>query len=139
LLGFILLAAGVNEFVTLGFVPGWKWLRVILGVLFLIGGILCFANPFQTFGILSLFIGWYLLIKGTFEIIFSIAARHEIELWGLLLAAGILEAVIGVWALGYPGRSAWLLVLWVGIGAAIRGVTEIVTAFQLRGAQRGEI
>ena len=31
----------------------------------------------------------------------------------LALAAGVMELVIGVWALGYPGRSAWLLVLWV--------------------------
>ena len=55
-----------------------------------------------------------------------------LHLWGLLLASGIIELVIGVWAIGYPGRSAWLLILWVGIGAVIRGVTEIVLAFKLR-------
>ena len=51
------------------------------------------------------------------------------------LAAGIVELAIGVWALGYPGRSAWLLVLWVGIGALMRGITEIVLAFKLRSAR----
>ena len=40
-----------------------------------------------------------------------------------------------MWALGYPGRSAWLLVLWVGITALMRGVTEIVLAFKLRGVR----
>jgi uncharacterized membrane protein HdeD (DUF308 family) len=136
LVAFVLLAAGVNEFVTIGFVEGWKWLHAVLGVLFVVGGILALTAPFQTFGILALLIGWYLVFKGTFSVVFSILAREEIELWGLMLAAGIVELVIGVWALGYPGRSAWLLILWVGIGALLRGVTEIVFAFQLRGARR---
>jgi uncharacterized membrane protein HdeD (DUF308 family) len=51
----------------------------------------------------------------------------------VLLAAGILEMIIGVWAIGYPGRSAWLLIIWVGIGALFRGVTEIITAFHIKG------
>ena len=48
--------------------------------------------------------------------------------------AGILELLIGVWVVGYPGRSAWLLILWVGLGALIHGVTQIVFAFQVHGA-----
>jgi uncharacterized membrane protein HdeD (DUF308 family) len=30
-----------------------------------------------------------------------------------------------------------LLVLWIGITALMRGITEIVTAFKLRGARAG--
>lgn len=135
LVGFVLIAAGVNEFFTIGMVEGWKWVHGVLGALFLLTGIAALLEPFQTFGILALLIGWYLLVKGTFGIIFSIAARDELPLWGLLLASGIIEVVIGLWAIGYPGRSAWLLVLWVGIGAMMRGITEIVLAFRLRGAK----
>ena len=91
-------------------------------------------EPFQTFGVLALLIGWYLLFKGVADVIFSIVERDVLHLWGLLLASGIIEIAIGMWAIGYPGRSAWLLILWVGIGALIRGVTEIVLAFKLRGA-----
>ena len=40
--------------------------------------------------------------------------------------------MLGFWASGYPGRSAALLILWVGIGALIRGVTQLVLAFQVR-------
>jgi uncharacterized membrane protein HdeD (DUF308 family) len=49
-----------------------------------------------------------------------------------LLASGIIQMAIGVWAIGYPGRSAWLLILWIGIGALMRGITGIVLAFKLR-------
>ena len=131
--GFVLIAAGVNELVTIGFVSQWKWLHGVLGALFVVSGILALMAPMQTFGILALLIGWYLLFKGLAGIIFSIVERDELPLWGLLLASGIIEMVIGIWAIGYPGRSAWLLVLWVGIGALIRGITEIVLAFKLHG------
>ena len=33
--------------------------------------------------------------------------------------------------MGYPGRSAALLIIWVGIGAIIRGIAEIVAAFHV--------
>ncbi len=134
LMAFVLIAAGVNELVAIGFAGAWKWLHAALGVIFIITGLMALTAPFQTFGILALLIGWYLLFKGTFGIIFSIVARHELPLWGLLLAAGIIELAVGVWAIGYPGRSAWLLILWVGIGALMRGLTEIVFAFKLHGA-----
>ncbi len=133
LTGFMLIAAGVNELVTIGFTREWRWLHGVLGVLCLVAGILALMAPLQTFGILALLIGWYLLFKGLVGVIFSIVERDELHLWGLLLGAGIIEMAIGLWAIGYPGRSAWLLVLWVGIGALVRGITEVVLAFKLRG------
>lgn len=136
MMGAVLVVAGVNEFVIAALVDGWKWAHILLGVLFLATGVMAMLEPFQTFGILALLIGWFLLFRGTFSVLLAIMARHELQLWGLLLAAGIAEIVIGIWALGYPGRSAWLLVLWVGIGAMLRGITEIVTGFQLRSARR---
>jgi uncharacterized membrane protein HdeD (DUF308 family) len=135
LTGFVLIAAGVNEFMAVGFVDAWKWLHAVLGVLFVVAGIMALASPFQTFGILAMLIGWYLLFKGTFDIIISIVERELLPLWGLGLAAGIIEVAIAMWALGYPGRSAWLLVLWIGVTALMRGITEIVLAFKLRGVR----
>jgi uncharacterized membrane protein HdeD (DUF308 family) len=132
LAGFVLIAAGVNEFIQIGIADSWKWLHAVLGVLFVVAGVMALMSPFQTFGILALLIGWYLLFKGITDIVISIAERDELHLWGLLLATGIIELAIGVWAIGYPGRSAWLLILWIGIGALMRGITEIVLAFKLR-------
>jgi uncharacterized membrane protein HdeD (DUF308 family) len=130
--GILLIAAGINELVAIAFVDSWRWLHALLGVLFLVTGIMSLTKPLQTFGILALFLGWYLVFKGTADIIMSIVERDALHLWGLLLASGIIELAIGVWAIGYPGRSAWLLVVWIGISALMRGVTEIVFAFKLR-------
>lgn len=135
LAGFVLIMAALNEFMTVPFVPAWKWLHIVLGVAFFVVGILALLDPFQTFGILALLIGWYLLFKGIADMTVSIVARDELPLWGVGLASGILEVAIGVWALGYPGRSAWLLIIWVGIAALVHGITEIALAFTLRGAK----
>lgn len=136
LVAFVLIAAGITEFANISQAGGWKWVHALLGVLFVITGVMAIMEPFQTFGILALLIGWFLLFKGTFTIVLSLAARHELPLWGLLLATGILEVVIGIWAIGYPGRSAWLLILWVGIGALMRGITEIITAFGIHHVEK---
>ena len=54
LVGFWLLFGGVAELVEAGVVNGWKWLHIVLGVLFIIGGIAALTSPFQTFTVLAL-------------------------------------------------------------------------------------
>ena len=106
-------------------------LWILIG-LFVLGGIAAFTAPFQTFTILAALIGIFLVIKGSVDFVFGLAARHEVDLWWMTVVAGVIEIIIGIWAVGYPGRSAALLILWVGIGAIIRGIAEIVTGFHIR-------
>jgi uncharacterized membrane protein HdeD (DUF308 family) len=131
LVGIWLLFAGVAEFVEMVAVPGWKWVHAVLGVMFIIGGIAALTSPFQTFTILASLIGFFLILKGTFDFVLALAIRHDIDLWWMSLIAGILQILIGIWAMGYPGRSAALLIVWIGIGAIIRGIAEIVTSFHV--------
>lgn len=131
LTGIVLLFAAIDEGVAVFTMPGWRWVHGLLAVLFLFGGIWALAYPGQTFGTLALLIGWYLLIKGSFDVAASLMSRSQ-PLWGLMLAAGLAQIALAFWAVGHPGRSAWLLVLWVGLGALGRGIGEIVVAFQVR-------
>jgi uncharacterized membrane protein HdeD (DUF308 family) len=132
LVAFWLIFAGVAEFMHAGVSFGWTWVHVVLGVLFVIGGVMALTAPFQTFTILAGLMGFFLVLKGTFDFVIAIAAREEMDLWWLTLIAGIFEVILGIWAMGYPGRSAALLILWIGIGAIVRGVAEMVLAFQVR-------
>jgi uncharacterized membrane protein HdeD (DUF308 family) len=139
LVGLWLLFAGVAEFVHIGIAAGWKWLHAVVGVLFVIGGIAALTNPFQTFMVLAALIGFFLIVKGTFDFALAIAVRHEIDLWWLTLIAGIIQVVLGIWAMGYPGRSSALLLIWVGVGALVRGIGEIVMAFHVRKIPEGAL
>ena len=125
-----LLAAGVMEFLALAWAERWKWLHGVLGVLFVLGGIAALTEPLRTFGALASLIGLFLVIKGTFDFVLALAARPD--LWVLTVIFAIFEVALGFWAAGYPGRSASLLLLWVGLGALTRGILQLVLAFQVR-------
>ena len=66
LVGGYLIAGGVMEFVLIGVAEGWKWLHAVLGVLFVIGGIVAFTEPVH-FGALTALVGFFLVVKGTFD------------------------------------------------------------------------
>jgi uncharacterized membrane protein HdeD (DUF308 family) len=77
-------------------------------------------------------ISFYFIIKGTFDLIIAFATRPENDLWWLGLIAGLVEIILGFWAAGDFGNKVILLVVWVGVAALIRGISEIIFAFTLR-------
>lgn len=132
LAGAVILLAAVAEFFMAFSVPGWKWLHALLGVLFLITGIVTFVHPGNAFFWLAAFIGWYLLFKGLADIILAFMTKASNEAWWLGLIVGIIEVLIGFWAAGRWTRSAYLLVVFVGVIALAHGITDIVAAFRFR-------
>ena len=136
LFGFVALGAGVLEigliFVSRGW---WKVLNILLAIVFIATGIMSFIHPGDTFLALAAVFSFFLVFAGTFDIISSLAARHEIEVWWLQLVGGIIEVALGFWAAGYYGRSAVLLIAWVAAFTIIRGVRDIVLAFRVREIQ----
>ena len=136
LFGIIAIAAGVLEIGVLILATGWwKLLHGVLAFVFIGAGIVAFIHPGDTFVALAAVFSFFLIFAGTFDIIISISARHEFEVWWLQLIGGIIELVLGFWAAGYYGRSAVLLVAWVAAIAIIRGVRDFVLAFRVREVQ----
>lgn len=129
--GVVLFMAAMEEAVSAAVMEGWRWLHGLLAVLFFLGSMFAFFYPAQTFGTLAILIAWFLLIKGTVTLIVSMLS-HGTPFWWLGLIAGIIEIAIGFWAIGYPGRSAALLVIWAGFAAVFRGIADIAMAFQVR-------
>jgi uncharacterized membrane protein HdeD (DUF308 family) len=134
--GVILLAAALDEISAIALAPGWRWLHAALAGLFLVGGVAALAWPDVTFQVAAHLLAWFLLAKGVVDVVIALSLKDQLELWGLTLAVGVLEIAVAFWAVGYSGRSAVLLILWVGIGALAKGVTNILVAFQVRSLGR---
>ena len=136
LFGFVAIIAGLNEFVLIAVTTtGWKIVHGILGVLFVIAGIWAFVHPHNAFATLAALVGFFLLFKGVFDITVAFMTKAQFDLWWLHLVVGILEILLAFWVAGSFKRSVTLLVIYVGIVALSRGITEIFVAFKLKGLQ----
>jgi uncharacterized membrane protein HdeD (DUF308 family) len=136
LLGFLFLAAMVNEFFIASVLPGWRWLHVLMGIIFAFGAGWSFAQPYNAFWTLASILGLLLVFRGTLDIITSASTRDVNSVWWLGMLVGILEILLGFWASQqYRPVQGALLLIWIGFFALFRGISEIVIAFQLRRAQ----
>ena len=137
LFGVIALVAGVNEFGQIPFTTtGWKVVHGIVGVLFIVAGIWALVHPHNAFSTLAALIGFFFLVKGIFDITVAFLTKPYFELWWLQLVIGVIEILLAFWVAGDFREKTILLVVYVGIIALTRGITEIFLAFKLRSVGR---
>ena len=134
--GVTFVFTGVNQILSFGRAEGgWRWLYIVGGAISIIAGILAFAWPGRTLLVLSVVLAWFLVFKGIIDIVAAFT-NHGRPYWWVALLLGILELLLGMWAVGYPGRSLFVFVNLVGIYAIFYGFTEVFAAFDLRGLGR---
>src|SRR5262245_34023420 len=140
--GIAFILGGIMEFAVAAMAPGWKWLHILLGIVSIIAGFIALIWPGETFLVLSAIVGWLLLIYGVIDIVFAFSTRDVSDLWWLQLITGILMILIGFWAIAPDNqtvstyRGAVLLVVWIGLAALFRGISDIVVGFRLRSAHK---
>ena len=137
LFGVMALTVGVNEFFQMTVVTrGWKFVHAALGVLFVIAGIWALVHPHAAFATLSGLFAFFLLFKGVYDFSVAVMTKDAFELWWLQLVVGLLEILLAFWVAGSFREQTILLVVYVGVMALTRGITELFLAFKLRGLRR---
>lgn len=132
LIGVSFMFTGITWLVLLPRVmPDLKWFWIVAGILAIVAGIVAFAYPDESLRVLSLIVGWTLLLSGLLDAISALASR-DYEYWWLSLIAGLVMFGLGAWAVRETERSVVLLLTIVGVYCLVRGITEIVRAFRLR-------
>lgn len=133
LFGIVAIGSAANEALLAGIsTTGWRIAHLLFGALSLVVGIISFVHPGDTFVALAALVGFYLIFRGWFDIIQGFSVSRYVAGWWLIAITGVAELVIGFWAAGSWNNSVVTLVAWVGAAALMRGITEIVAAFQLR-------
>lgn len=134
LTGIMFLIFAAEEFVLALFDRGLsRWLWALFGVLLVAAGVVSLVHPRETFVGFADILGFVFLLIG---IIWTVQAFYEEpfnRLWWLNLVSGILLVVLAFWTSGefFLERAATLLV-FAGIWAAVKGVNDIVRAFEIR-------
>lgn len=139
LMGFVFLAAMASEF-TIATIPSpWKWAHILMGILYLLGSIWAFASPLDSFWSLAAVLGVLLVLQGVLVMIMSIESRDVNSVWGLGVATGVLEIILGFWASQQELETqAGLLILYIGLLAMFRGISEIVLAFEMKASEKDD-
>ena len=104
---------------------------LVIGLLALGGSIAAFVWPDETLKILSLMLGWFLLLGGIAQFALAVMQRDR-EGWWLGVVFGVLQFGLGAWALGETERSVVLFATLVGIYCVVKGVFELIAGFELR-------
>jgi uncharacterized membrane protein HdeD (DUF308 family) len=131
-LGVIFIVRGVFNMMSLpldGSMRGWA---VVLGLLEVGVGIAVLAWPEPTLLVIAAFIGWWILFSGVMTVAGSISGRRILPYWGLFLALGILEMVVGVWLLYRPGLTLLATVFAIGLWAILYGIVLTAASIELK-------
>jgi uncharacterized membrane protein HdeD (DUF308 family) len=102
---------------------------ILLGVLAVIVGIIAIVWPQVTVYALVVLFAIYAFIAAALQAMRAFSSRSAGPVFGHLLLA-LIDVAAGVIALVWPGPTALVLVLVVGIWAFVGGIFEIFAAFQ---------
>ena len=133
LVGFMLIFTGVEQFFVASAVAGWKWVWILFGVFFLIGGIWAVFNPIGTSAALAASLGLLFILIAVFWFIEAFATKDANSLWWLTLVAAVIMFGMGIWvgSQGLLSKTVTLLV-FAGVWALVHAVGDFVRAFQLK-------
>lgn len=132
LTGLMFLLFAAEDF-AIAAVTRSSWLWGILGVLMTAAGIVALVHPVGTFAGFADILGFVFLLIGVRWMAQAFMERIINDLWWTTLISGVLMIVLAFWVSGqfFLTRAATLLV-FAGMWAAMKGITDIVRAFQLR-------
>ncbi len=109
------------------------WVYLVVGMLEVGVALITFMRPDITGTVLAILIGLWALFKGLIELMAGIAFRKEVEGEWLLILAGILTLVFGVFALLLPFTESVAAIWMLGLYAMLNGTLWVVLGFEARG------
>jgi uncharacterized membrane protein HdeD (DUF308 family) len=109
-------------------------LALIVGLIGIALGVLALLLPRVTLTVLAFTVGIGLVLAGMAGIAFGLAVRRERDgIW--LLGTGVLDVVVGVIALAWPGLTVVVLSLLFGVRTILAGAADISYALGVRRLQ----
>jgi uncharacterized membrane protein HdeD (DUF308 family) len=133
LTGIMFLLFAAEEFVLAALDGTARWLWAFFGVLLTAAGIIALIHPTKTFAGFADILGFVFLVIGILWMVQAFTERVFNPLWWLGLISGVLMVILAFWVSGqfFLERAVTLLV-FAGVWAMIKGITDIIRAFQIR-------
>ena len=133
--GIMMLIAGVAEVINAFQVKSWgKFLLwILLGVLYILAGLVTFENPLLAAALLTLVLGAALVASGIMRIILAFNMKEGTP-WIAVVFSGVVTFLLGLIILAHwPVSSLYILGLFLGIDLVFAGVGWIGVGIGLKG------
>ena len=135
IVGIMMLIAGAAEVINAFQFKTWgKFiLWVILGVLYIVAGILTFRNPLLAAALLTLILGCVLVASGFMRVFLAFSMKEGMP-WVWVLLSGAITIVLGIIILSHwPVSSLYILGIFLGVDLVFAGVGWIMVGLGLKG------
>ena len=133
IIGIMLFVAGA-QYMGVGAVSdGWRWLWYAFGILLMAAGLTAMLNPVEAFPGLADMLGFVFGVVAIIWLIEALATKGINPFWWLNLLSGILMLLVAFWASGqFLIDKAYTLLVFAGIWAMVKGILDIIQAFNMR-------
>jgi uncharacterized membrane protein HdeD (DUF308 family) len=126
-LGWLMIAGGILEAIHAFGCKRWSgfFIDLLTGLLYVVVGFMCVANPGATAIALTLLIAMFLIFGGIFRVVIALIMRHQN--WGWLIFHGAMNLLLGIliWQ-QWPLSGLWVIGLFVGIDMILNGWTLLM-------------
>jgi len=133
----MMIVSGVAEVISAFQIKSWgKFLLwALLGVLYIIAGLVTFQNPLLAAVLLTLVLGAALVVSGIMRIVLAFSMKRETP-WIWVALSGVITLLLGVLILlRWPVSSVYILGLFLGIDLIMAGAGWIGLGLGLRRAR----
>jgi len=133
-IGFMMLFTGATEIVAAFNAKEWshRILWLLLGALYVFAGIICLQNPFAAATILTLLLGFALIIGGLVRIFLATRMRQGTP-WGWVVFSGLISVLLGLIIVAHwPVSSFFVLGIFLGVDLIFIGSGWIAVGLALK-------
>lgn len=114
-----------------GAVKNW-WAFLIIGILLIMSAYWMFITPIESFLGLARIFSVLIFISGLISVFFALTNKEDIDNFGLYLASGLLDVIVGFILIKYPGITLVLFSMFISFWLLFRGFYMISASFKIK-------
>ena len=107
------------------------WTLIVVGLLMIPCGLWLWTQPALGYEVLSMLLGWLLILFGIVQLIVSSNVKQKVKGWGWWLAGGIIDILIGFILVGNLSFSETILPFFFAFIFLYKGISNLTSAFYL--------
>lgn len=107
------------------------WTLIVAGLLMITCGFWLWSQPALGYEVLSLLLGWIVILFGVVQLVVSSSVKQRVRGWGWWLAGGIIDILIGFILVGNLSFSEAVLPFFFAAIFLYKGVSNLFSAFSM--------